>query len=974
MDWYTLLEDLNESLRYRNAPAKVVVRDESIQKFSLINVNQLEELIKIRPNLHEVIPNANQKLKFDIDAPREKLEPYIRYTGLTYEEVVDTLFKSIMSFIKNIFYKLYLFKLKKINILVFDSSDASKFSRHIVLRHFVSNVDQAQHFNKLLIERLNWWIVEFYDTGVNKRNQCFRMPNCKKVGSERVKKLILPYGEDVKYEEQLISYNPFPEFKLPDRAILKKVPKQDFEAQFDDRIVFQVKKKFGESVVSFENTKWNSHFFRIVAQGEIYCPCCKRDHGSKNFPYAFIFDSKCILKCQRDKSKNIILTTFENEEKFVNHKKRMPQPFDWSYSPKIHAENIKLLMSKQQNNWTFRSYNDKYVKKFVSANTILIKAQMACGKTFQLAKYLKKLLSKCKTLSILLITHRINQAVDVFNRFAEIGFSIYNELPGIIKQDRVICELESLKRIDTMKKYDIVVVDEIESILSQLDSRTMCHDSRAMFDSLFIYSPQLICLDANMNKMYDMVHLRKGTVSSDINIFTRETMVHVYENPAMLTMHAMSRLAKGEPCAFAVTKKKKYGDMLYKKIKTLFPNKNILYYSSDTPDSVKKRDFKDVNQSWKDADVLIYTPTVSTGISFEVKDHFKNFFGYFDNHKLTFNNCTQMMGRIRDLSSYDIYIGKLRGSGPTQPEEVESIMSDLRINLNKKLDLYYRNNPVLKRREFVKDVWYHAHILNVCELNRCLKDYFSGFLQHLVENGSRIQLVESLKTCSEKLARRQDKMFMGLAEDCRNKAISNADISKINLDRDAPVEIIDDPLVKQKVFIMKLYDLSEKKVTPEIVGILEKKADTFINLNRYISGYEIDKEICQVDESIMLKNDYAIRALRLLGFKAPRWGKVGFEMFSNTILSRKQFETGKAKLDILPMQKISLLFKKQRVFKGKPSQTTIKYILEFWNPIWQLLFDIKVKSDGMQTSDSFSLENSEIFKYSKKHKKITTQT
>jgi hypothetical protein len=43
---------------------------------------------------------------------------------------------------------------------------------------------------------------------------------------------------------------------------------------------------------------------------------------------------------------------------------------------------------------------------------------------------------------------------------------------------------------------------------------------------------------------------------------------------------------------------------------------------------IKSEDFEDVNKAWKNCDVLIYTGTITAGISFELQ-HFDTFVGIF---------------------------------------------------------------------------------------------------------------------------------------------------------------------------------------------------------------------------------------------------------------------------------------------------------------------------------------------------------
>lgn len=44
--------------------------------------------------------------------------------------------------------------------------------------------------------------------------------------------------------------------------------------------------------------------------------------------------------------------------------------------------------------------------------------------------------------------------------------------------------------------------------------------------------------------------------------------------------------------------------------------------------TIKHRDFKDVNEAWKDVDLLVYTSTLTAGISFNLK-RFDTLIGFY---------------------------------------------------------------------------------------------------------------------------------------------------------------------------------------------------------------------------------------------------------------------------------------------------------------------------------------------------------
>jgi hypothetical protein len=63
---------------------------------------------------------------------------------------------------------------------------------------------------------------------------------------------------------------------------------------------------------------------------------------------------------------------------------------------------------------------------------------------------------------------------------------------------------------------------------------------------------------------------------------------------------------------------------------------------------LKHTDFKDVNTAWKDADVLIYTGTLTAGVSFEL-EHFDVLIGIYTKKTSSPLAFTQGLHRVRNL-------------------------------------------------------------------------------------------------------------------------------------------------------------------------------------------------------------------------------------------------------------------------------------------------------------------------------------
>ncbi len=181
---------------------------------------------------------------------------------------------------------------------------------------------------------------------------------------------------------------------------------------------------------------------------------------------------------------------------------------------------------------------------------------------------------------------------------------------------------------------------------------------------------------------------------------------------------------------------------LYKK----FPTKKIKLYSSETTVSEKREHFGDVNTYWAQYDVLIYTPTVSAGVSFEQK-HFNKVFGYFTDQSCPVETCVQMIGRIRDVSDHAFYIC-LAATGNNLPATVDDIKSALsfrRENLLRKFDdsgLHIEYGPNGELIQHGGD-YFHMWLENARMRNLSRNSFIRRFVHVVSLTGAQMKFMSS---------------------------------------------------------------------------------------------------------------------------------------------------------------------------------------------------------------------------------------
>jgi len=154
-------------------------------------------------------------------------------------------------------------------------------------------------------------------------------------------------------------------------------------------------------------------------------------------------------------------------------------------------------------------YNDDNIKSLV------IKSCYGSGKT----QLLKEYFTKYNPSRVLWLSYRVTYTDNIMDEFKNYGFQSY--LNNDYDADKLILQLESLNNlklsnifededaedyniIETVPKYDIIILDEIESLLKQFDSdKTFKNKNKETFDylmNIINVSNKVICLDGDINE------------------------------------------------------------------------------------------------------------------------------------------------------------------------------------------------------------------------------------------------------------------------------------------------------------------------------------------------------------------------------------------------------------------------------------------------------------------------------------------
>jgi hypothetical protein len=331
---------------------------------------------------------------------------------------------------------------------------------------------------------------------------------------------------------------------------------------------------------------------------------------------------------------------------------------------------------------------------------LCIRSRMCTGKTYALRKMIRLFESIYgKYASILVISTRRSYACDVANAaFKHLGFVNYlDRKTDLAACDRLIISLESLYKLsdeEVERCYDMIILDESESVMDQFFSKTVenKHYTYCKLEELIEYSKKIVVLDADLdNRTMEYIM----SITSDVRVLCNEykgiPRKYIVTNDDKRYIDTIIKNLRDGENICVVSLGKDFGISLRDRLRTEFPNfaDKIVCLHKFSDDSTKA-ELNDIRKNWSKYRVLIYTSVVGCGLNYDIKDHFNRIYGYALGATESVRMFIQMVNRIRYPTNRDINI--LLSS--RMSKRTDSLLYSLEYALQ------YKSSP---DKEFTKD-------------------------------------------------------------------------------------------------------------------------------------------------------------------------------------------------------------------------------------------------------------------------------
>ncbi|MFA5176603.1 MAG: hypothetical protein WC440_00460 [Candidatus Omnitrophota bacterium] len=667
-----------------------------------------------------------------------------------------------------------------------DEREPDRFGAHITIARMVNSNKVAARFTDALICAVPDRMRALIDRSINSTQHNLRVIGCVKPGSVRVKKVSA--SNCLQDETNALVCAIAQHLVCDDECCEDANVKQSIDVtspsclpKYIARACQLIDAKYGAGVHTLRDCA-NGAIISFDRKKPSYCDICMRTHEHDNTVVVIVTqndaydETSCTYReiCRHGQSGASITLEGAHHCDYVELALKQQASFEHTCAK---------ISSLAQKCSKLDVYEDSVMHPYPMARTVFVQAPMKLGKTKMLRKFVNDLEQSNDDLRVIILSFRRTFTRSIATAFPE--FVPYTEATGTLAFTKMIVQVESLHRIEPEQfggSIDLLIMDESESIISQFDSGLS--KSRALDFAVFSWliknSQICLALDAYMtNRTYGVIGRMRGWNDS-VHVHNtyknaRDDTWHFTQNVDLWLTVLMKCIDKNEHiviCANSLMEGKTINDMVMRRYELLPKNVRrpiIKFYSSETPVSVKVRDFREVDQCWTQCDILIYTPTLTAGVSFE-REHFDSLFGYFTDRSCDAQTCIQMMGRVRNIATHRAFVC-MNGSRGSFPTTREDIILCLRVRKHMLFDEFIDVEFDEAGLPTIPDTDYaELHMHNIIARNRSRNWFAYELIRMVAQTGAKIGEL-TMKVI-------QDMMIDG-------SHITNADILAISLEHTA---------------------------------------------------------------------------------------------------------------------------------------------------------------------------------------------
>lgn len=416
----------------------------------------------------------------------------------------------------------------------------------------------------------------------------------------------------------------------------------------------------------------HTNTYNFYFQG-YHCPFSQKIHRSNRSYFQYNYTKRCLYyKCFnahcRVKEKNEGSLRIDLDI----HLDSLTRLADINNIDTLHCKDSVITWNE--------CYNEPDMRKYPIVPICCVRGNMGTGKTKAIVReFLPELCKKNKELKCLFITYQRLLSVKYLEELGHLGFVNYLDIENhdILDKKVIVC-LDSLQRVKATN-FDFIFIDEATSVFTHFNSEHMKGTQFIclQLEVLLLQAKHLYFLDACVDnnivqEVVDYISKKKNTpcyfVKNEyIRPSNRDCILHTntcgsnrkkFHSLAMNTI--LEKVQANKRVVVACSTKSsavKFDTMIRAFLDSNMIEKRVLLYHSDSEQKITKHNIHLFSQLWMECDILIYSPTITAGVSFEFP-HFHSLVAYMENsfYTPTIDLLLQQVFRVRQLIDGDMHI------------------------------------------------------------------------------------------------------------------------------------------------------------------------------------------------------------------------------------------------------------------------------------------------------------------------------
>lgn len=615
-------------------------------------------------NFYELLKTEQPRLEYyDIDCPTSKSSEqiFLKFNSI-YNEFISTTFKNS----------------PPPEWCITDSSKFGKVSLHLVNQNMIfNNQEETQiHYNRFedFLREFHPTEINIFDTAVKSKNRCMRLLQSSKWGQNRPLEKAF-WHQSREYNDDMFIIQNINSCAMRSNTLILKneVDKKDEPENFcDDDFNLELEQNIFLSYLNkLSIERWQDY----SSWRNLIWLMCKN-----NIPQDIIlqYSSKASNYCEKStlsliKNKPPIISVglgslfymlkqdMNNKDYFLLTK---------TFRDKMKIQRLFLLKESPYINIIEVDENIKWVQPIdFTTKCIAIKMRLGGGKTTSIINYINSNNPRSK---ILILSPRITYAESICKEYnsnlneEQEKFICYTNIKQKMYMknfSRVVCSMESIHYFYTNreeKKFipDLLILDECQANFIQhtsVDTNGInLENNITVFTELLNDSKKIILADAFLGqKTLNLINNMKipTTLYNYKKKMNQRQMIRIEtpdKNLDCMFPFIVSSLTKNEK-NFIFCSAKTRAIQWSVRLRSLFPNKNILCYTGGAK-------IGDIKNEWKTADAIITTATITVGINFDEPNVFHNIFIHCTarSHNLV-SDIFQSHFRVRHIINNKMY-------------------------------------------------------------------------------------------------------------------------------------------------------------------------------------------------------------------------------------------------------------------------------------------------------------------------------